>query len=896
MWQTRREFLKTTAAGGATVLVSRLAPEGILAPAAEAAVMDPPDQWSGSPGVANYRIDGLAKVTGQKIYARDFLPQDMPGWPTEFRHALVLCSPFADRIFEGVNLDALPDDGRPQVVVTGEDLERDGIGIADEEYPAGKYLVKRGMRPDYLGKPVAILLFDDRMAFQQARRILVYQRKGIRAGKKVEVPDLGYYPESSIIHVVGKDGKSQKFAQTLGGRVHPEEPGARNARAMEYIEEISRRFEDSDWSVYEQSYSTQMVDPMFMEPENGLAWFNRDSKSVELLIGSQSPGYDVADVKQILEPSKLGVENTHIYCAYPGGGFGGRDTSILCLYLGLAAAYSDKPIRILHDRFQQFQQGVKRHSSEIQLKLGVDDENRFQALRNATTLNGGGRINVSKYVGDVAGIMGAGAYRFRWADIYSRPQRTQSLVAGSMRGFGATQATFAIESMIDEIADARGMDAIDLRLENVLAPNEEITTGAPVAPPGMAEMLKEAKAHELWAGRDAAREASRNEPHAYGVGFALSMKNYGSGADAADAVVEITPEGKLKIVTSAVDMGQGLATALAVSTAQSLGRNADEIDTGVVGKFDALQQVGGFKLQPDNPRWTPILQNSTKASSGSSRWVHPVLQASRILLEAGIVPAARTLWGNAARGVRGPDVGWEDGALVAPGLPPIPFSELVRVIHDKSLLSGVMVHAFFSAKWISAEFTVEGLTRRWDVDGMALRHGDKPEWDLLDRRDPHLFTVESMWEGNGQTFGAAAALAAVRVDRKTGEPKVVAGVQLSGPGKVIVPELVAGQLEGSWAMGIGQALLEYLPPFVDGGSSGKWNLNQYHVPLVDDCAIDTTQHILLPPESPHVPARGMGEVNLNCVAPAVANAVAHATRSRFRDLPITAEKIRRAWS
>lgn len=103
-------------------------------------------------------------------------------------------------------------------------------------------------------------------------------------------------------------------------------------------------------------------------------------------------------------------------------------------------------------------------------------------------------------------------------------------------------------------------------------------------------------------------------------------------------------------------------------------------------------------------------------------------------------------------------------------------------------------------------------------------------------------------------------------------------------------------MDGQWAMGIGHALLEDLPPSADGAASGTWNLNQYYVPLARDCALDSTEKVILPPESPDAPARGMGEVPLLPVPPAIANAIAHATGQRFRDLPITSEKIRTKWS
>ena len=898
MWQTRREFLKTTSGGAKVVLVSQLVPFGTLSSAAEAAVMDPPDNWSGGPGRARHRIDGLAKVTGQKIYARDFHPRDMPGWPVEYRHAFVLRTDFVDRLFDGVDLDALPKALQPSVVITGEDLARDKIGIAKSEYPAGNYLLKTGERPSYFGQEAAILLFDDREALDEARNTLLYKRKGIRKGKQVPVPDLGYFaPETSILHITESDGK-QEFAQTLGGPVHPEEPGKRNAEAMKYVNQIDAVLDAGEFDVFSRTYSTQVLDPMFMEPESGLAWLDPKTKTLHLLIGTQSPGYDVEGSHSLFAPTdcEIDVDTVHLYAAYPGGGFGGRDTSILCLWLALAAAYSDRPIRIAHDRFQQFQAGVKRHASKIDLTVGLDGSNKFKVLRNHTLLNGGGRKNVSVFVAGVAGTIGTGPYEFDFADMWSRAQRTTSVVAGSMRGFGAYQSTFAVESLIDEVAEQKGVDPIALRLQNVLRDDQPIVTGAPIAPPGLREICNGAMTHRLWKERDANKKERSNADLAYGVGFALAMKNYGTGADAVMSAVSIDPNGKLVLTTNSIDMGQGLATALAISTAASLGKNADEIKTGEVALFNTLELEAGFKIQKDNPRWTPIIWNSTKASSGSSRWVHAVEQACLVLLEAGMLPTARSLWGSGANGLESGDVQWAEGKLTARGFTSIPLKDLAKRMHKKGFVVSTMVHAFRSGPWVTAKYTVGDVTRRWAIDALAVQHGGGKKWQLLDRRDAELMTVQDMWLKDAQTMGAAGALAAVMVNRRTGEPRVVEGVHFVAPGKVIQQQLVEGQMEGQWAMGIGHALLEDLPPFADGAADGTWNLNRYHVPLARDCALHSTETVILPPESPNAPARGVGEVPLLPIAPAISNAIAHATGHRFRDLPITAEEIRKQWS
>ena len=896
---TRRELLKSAAAGGIMLVVSRI--EFLDSPRAQAAVMDPPGGWKGRPGQARYRIDGVAKVTGKKIYARDFRARDIAGWPAPEQNVFILRATFCDRIFNGVDFDFLPPQLRPTRVVTAADLARDGIGVASADYPEGMYLVPAGERPDHLGQPVALLFYDDYYALARARPRLRYALEAVRAGAAASVPSPApYVPETSILHVVrsgaGSFAQREKFAQTLGGPVRPVEPGKRNADALHYVELIDEQLRSAGWHVSQRTFTTQIVDPMFMEPESGLAWLDRASQTLHLVIGSQSPGYDVHSVAELFAPPEcaIGVKTVELTACYPGGGFGGRDTSILCLYLGLAAAYAPGPIRIAYDRFEQFQAGVKRHAAQIELTIGVDHSGHFQAVRNHTVLNGGGRINVSSYVAQVAAITGAGAYDFPLADIWSRAEHTRSIVAGSMRGFGSVQACFAIESMVDEVAASLQLDPIELRRRNLLQPDYSIVTGAPHAPPGMADMCSRAAAHHLWTRRTQRRAAGSADRRAYGVGFALAMKNYGSGADAVLSEVAIDATGKIVVSSHAIDMGNGLATALALSTAAALGANADEVKTGETGLFAALQLVESFTEQPDNPRWTPIIYNSTKASSGSSRWVHGVEQSSRVLFETGLLPAARSLWGAGAARLASRDMQWKNGALVAGARRPLSLAELAQRAHADGRVVAAMTHAFFSGRWVDADYRLDSSTRRWPIDALAVRRGNRDDYEVIDRQNAQLFTVENMWEGNGQTFGAAACLVAVEVDRRSGEIRVVEGAHFLAPGRVLQRDIVEGQMDGCFAMAVGQALLEELPPFEQGASDGKWNLHRYHVPLMRDCAIHNVEKVILPPESPDAPARGIAEVAMCPVAPAIANAVAHAIGKRFYALPITPDKVRAA--
>lgn len=898
MKQSRRTFLKTTAASGAVILVSQI---DFLASEARADQSTGPPDWQAGPGKARHRIDGYAKVTGQKIYARDFRARDLQGWPQNEQLVYVLRATFNDHIYEGLDLADLPEPLKPQKIVTADDLQRDGIRIAETNYPEGMYLVPRGSAPDHLGQPVALLFFKDLQTLKAARSQLMFEMDPLKKGAAVTPPkDYVYPPETSIIHIV-RDGPEPyaqrvKFAQTRGGPVHPEQPGQRNAEALEGVRMIEEKLKTAGWRLVQGTYNTQLIDPMFMEPESGLGWLDRSTQTLHLLIGTQSPQDDANTAAELFKGLEGGfkIGTIDFTSCYLGGGFGGRDTSIFCVYLSLAAAYAEGPIRILYDRFEQFQSGIKRHPAQMTMTLAADEHGQFKALKTHAVLNGGGRPNLSQYVAQVAGLNATGPYDFPLADILAQAMHTRSAGAGSMRGYGASMLAFATESTVDEMARMLKIDPITLRLRNALHADWAVSTGAPKAPPGLQEMCRRAQSHPLWVHRERDQKHFSDGDLAYGVGFAMTMKNYGTGADALFNDVAIDPEGRIVVTSHAVEMGNGSATTFALATAAILGANAEAVRLGEIALFKQLEMVESFTPQPDNPRWTPLLFMSSKAATTSSRWVHSVEQSCHVLFEAGLFPAARSLWGKRGEALTLNQVRWRDGRLVAPGLKPLSLKEIAAKAHAEGRVTAVMNHAFFSARWVEGDYTIDGVTRRRPVDGLAIRRGTQGRYEIVERKNPQLMTVESMWEGNGQTFGASACLVAVTVHRKTGEVKVREGVHYLAPGKVLQRDMVEGQMDGGFAMGVGHALLENLPPFEEGPTSGRWNLDRYHVALAGDVALGRVEKVILPPESENAPARGIAEVVLNPVAPAIANAVTHAINVRFQALPITPEAVRAA--
>ncbi|HYD99081.1 MAG TPA: molybdopterin cofactor-binding domain-containing protein [Alphaproteobacteria bacterium] len=888
---SRRRFLQATA--GTALLVVTPIGAALVASAAPPDPLAGGTAWQGPPGHARWRIDGVAKVTGQKVFARDLRARDMAGWPAEERMALVLRATRTDRPYLRPNLALLPPEAQPMRVVDSQALARDRVtfGGAAEMTPL---IAQVGQAPGYLGQPVAILLFRDLAAWRKAARLLQFAPDAVIYGEEPAqpVPPTLYAPPTYLIRKAGPDGDI--FSQVKDGYADPTQCSTGspvNCEALRVQNEILADIALQPWRRYAQRYTTQSIDPVFMEPESGLAWFDRSGTgTLHLVLGTQSPNGDVGTVTGLFAQSPQRVGTVHLHSCYTGGGFGGRDVSNFALLMAIAGYYAEGPVRLAFDRFEQFQAGLKRHSGVLAQTVCVDAEGKFRALHADYAFDGGGQANYSPWVAQLAGICAGGAYAFPESVVASYAQRSIDVTAGSMRGFGGPQAFFALESLVDEIAADLKVDPIELRLRNVQTEGGRTVTGAPLLqPPRLDEICRRAQAHPLWAKRAAAK-AARGADTLYGVGFALSFLAYGTGTDGVLAGAEIDAEGRLHVTTSAVDMGNGSATTLAIVPARWMGANADGVSMGETAIWSALALAQGSYTAPPPPGMqnTPAISMSSSACITAFQQVHAVEQAARVLFETGMMAAARRLWGRPE--LPAAATAWRDGALTADGLPPLPRAALAAEAVRAGLVTRVLVHALFQTEWVTAGFQVDGQSARWPIDALAVARGGAPGYTVVPRSDLALPPANAGLWGRS-AYAGSGCLAAVEVDRRTRRIRVVGLHGLLDAGRIHQEQLVRGQFEGGVAMGIGYALLEHLPPLAEGPGKGDWNLDRYHVAMARDMPLGALSLDILPPLAGDSPGKGIAEAVLCPVAPAIANAVADATGQRVRSLPITPDKL-----
>jgi CO/xanthine dehydrogenase Mo-binding subunit len=201
-----------------------------------------------------------------------------------------------------------------------------------------------------------------------------------------------------------------------------------------------------------------------------------------------------------------------------------------------------------------------------------------------------------------------------------------------------------------------------------------------------------------------------------------------------------------------------------------------------------------------------------------------------------------------------------------------------------------MVHGFNRWEWSSASFVVAGETWTADIDALAVRPG-AGAFVRLDRTNVRF--PPAVNERIGTSYSSACgSLARIEIDRKSGQVRVAKAYTALECGRPLVPEVVVGQAQGGFAMGVGYALLETLPLYEDGPGDGKWNLGRYVIARASDLPMHDLQIEVLPQLAPNDAPKGIAEVVMIPIVPAILNAIHDATGHRFRTLPVTEAMIK----
>jgi CO/xanthine dehydrogenase Mo-binding subunit len=934
---SRRDFLKCSVVAGISVYIA--APGSAALAALFEKQRNRPLPWDPGTGKIRYRTDATAKVTGEKVFSFDMRGRDLPGWPDQQAHAMLLRVTHADRAYAGFDLSILGDALRPDRIVTAADLQRDGVQFPP--FYGEDMLLPEGKTPAYLGHAVALLVWHDFPRFRAAKTALKFRDDIIRYGAVTGPLERDPWAAFRYVRVGGATAfdddaysslKDTPLFPTAYSKKRPQWPqanprGGLDAQGAAHASAIAAALDapGADQLVLQREYFSQSIDTAALELDNGNAWFDAATATLHLVVATQSPQEIAADGPRMLAASGLGVKNLVLHPCYTVG-YGSKDHNPFPFYALMAGLYGDgRPVRLANDRYEQFQASLKRHSFRIRYRIAVDRKTgKFGIFQGDMVGDGGGRQNFSPSVCLVAATAAQSIYYFPQSDLASTVIASRALDAGSARGYGTLQSMGATEMLVDEVAAELRLDPIELRQRNVFTSGMKNTQGAiPGGAQRADEVLARCRAHPLWRDRDKRKreyEAAHPGKH-YGVGFGCVQKDFGTGAEAAFVEVSLAPDGRLLLRHIGVDMGTGMATSQSALCIPWLGKPADDVRTGetawpelpMIATGDPwLMQQSEQDRNVGNPRWTPNLVSPSSASNSAYFFGHATREAARLLFTQGLWPAAKAIWAEGFGGgqlaplsVRREDAHWVDGRLTAGGLVGLPLQQIVAKAYELGLATGAIVHTFNRWQWAEAEFPLDGEDARLPLDAIALRWGADGSsgkgtptangYRMIERTRAHYPPTQRNNAGVVY-YSAIGTIAEVAVDTASGKVALLNHHSVLECGNPIVPELVSGQLQGGLAMGIGHALHEYLPLYEDGPGNGTWNFNRYTLPRAADVAVWKQTGEVLPALSSSDPPKGMAEVVMIAVVPAIVNAIAHATGLRFRELPVTAEKVRTALS
>ena len=259
----------------------------------------------------------------------------------------------------------------------------------------------------------------------------------------------------------------------------------------------------------------------------------------------------------------------------------------------------------------------------------------------------------------------------------------------------------------------------------------------------------------------------------------------------------------------------------------------------------------------------------------------------------GLWPAALALWGIGPADPRATLWGeafWQDSMLILAGLSPLPLTAIAGQAHRQGGVTGAMAHAFSRWAWSGATFALPGGEWSADIDALAVRRGARA-FEVLDRQSVSF--PPTKYNRIGTAFASmCGTVVRVEIERSKGTVRIAKAYSVVECGEALAPQIVLGQAQGGFAMGVGQALLEYLPPFEDGPGNGNWKLGRYVVARASDLPLHDLEIDILPPLSPREPPKRMAEVVMIPVVTALLNAICDATGHRFQSLPVTAAMIK----
>ena len=518
--------------------------------------------------------DAMALLCGKPVYTQDLAP-------AECLCVKLLRSPHANAIIRQIDASAARRMPGVACVLTHEDAPRSRFTLAGQTYPEpspyDRLILDRHVR--HVGDPVAIVAAESERAAEAAlRRIRV----------QYEVLPAVLDAEQALDHPV---------------LVHPEDDwkalcdvGADNRRNLCAQEVVSQGDVEAELAacdvVVERTYRTQANQQCMMETFRAYSYMDAYGR-LNVVSSTQVPFH----VRRILA-NALEMKKSAIRVIKPriGGGFGAKQTAVCEMYPALVTVRTGRPALLVFTREESMTASSPRHPMTIRVRLGATRAGDIRAMDMYTLSNTGA---YGEHGPTTVGLSGhkslplysrANAFRFAYDVVY-----TNTMSSGAYRGYGATQGLFAMESAINELAHALGMDPATLRARNMVREGEQMPAyyGETAQSCALDRCLARVREMIGWADKYPRRVLENG--HIRAVGLALAMQGSGiSGVDTAAASIRVGDDGAYNLMIGATDMGTGCDTILAQMAADCLDCDVSDITVSGVDTDQSPYDTGSY--------------------------------------------------------------------------------------------------------------------------------------------------------------------------------------------------------------------------------------------------------------------------------------------------------------
>jgi xanthine dehydrogenase molybdenum-binding subunit len=562
---------------------------------------------------------------------------------------------------------------------------------------------------------------------------------------------------------------------------------------------------------------------------------------------TQIPYLAQRDFNEALRGMGLKGSKSRVIKPTIGGGFGSKLDTYAFEYIAILLAYvTRKPVRILHSREEEFRYTSTRQPAIVDIVQGCDRDGKLTFRDISMILDNGayaswGATTPSVMMMPISSLYRVPNIRYTATCVYTNNTWTQA-----MRGYGNPQATFAIESNMDELAHESGIDPMEFRRINANEPGEVTPQRFKITTCGLKDCIEEVGKKLGW---DRKRKGRKRRGR--GVGMA-SLIHVGGGArvyksDGCGTIIKVDDFGTVNVFTGATDIGQGAETVVAQIVAEEIGVLPEDINV-----IDNDTDVCPWDVGVHASRTTFVAGNS--AVMAARKVKEQILE-----IAAGYVDRWKDKEGNRHEARLDEDprhLVIRDRMVYSSKEPEkkIDLGRILRAAHYNKGGTMIMAECFYD-----------------------------PDNENLDRE----------FKGNlSMTYAYGTHGVEVEVDEETGKVKILKYIAAHDVGRAINPMLLEGQIYGAAVMGAGYALTERL--ILEKGEVMNPNFRDYKILTAKD--VIPIEPVILETMDQAGPygAKGIGEPGCVPTAPAIANAIYDAVGVRIKDLPITPEKIVKA--